>query len=452
MPITQRPLAVRAGDLVALGWAASVMAVALGFKRSESKNDSPVSTEPWPGPNIPSGASAGTIDKSAKSSIGYMPQLDGLRALAVAAVLVTHLVPKAPAANSWGYYGVRLFFVLSGFLITGILLRCRADRAEISGDHFQDDRIGGCWYAARQFYVRRMLRIFPIFYLSLLLAAAINLPAVRTTFFWDAAYLTNFRSMLFGKTHGAVDHLWSLSVEEQFYLVWPWVVLWVPRRWVGRLMAALIALGPVSRAFVYFMTMDRERNMYPLFSCLDTLAGGAALAYLADAGLLVAAGRWLRRAAPPAALLLLASYALPTGGAAEAIHLSLRDLLAAVAAAAVIATAANGDGIANPLGRLLACGPMRYLGRISYGIYLYHFYLKYLLPQIVHRMIGRSLSPWADAALTALATFAVAAASWHLLESPLNRLKQYFDYRPAPWRRPTSPASPASPPILRPAA
>ena len=108
--------------------------------------------------------------------------------------------------------GVWLFFVLSGFLITGILLRSR-DQVDYGGYQGR--------FVLRQFYARRILRIFPLYYSVLLLAATIDLGDVRDTIFWHLAYLSNY---LFATQQywGAVTaHFWSLSVEEQFYILWP---------------------------------------------------------------------------------------------------------------------------------------------------------------------------------------------------------------------------------------
>lgn len=145
----------------------------------------------------------------------YMPHLDGLRAFAVGLVIYSHWMPghyqfKLP----WGSAGVQLFFVLSGFLITGILLRCRTSVARLS--------------ALRAFYVRRILRIFPLFYCVLLLAYVLNIEPVRETVFWHLPYLSNFYFFSIGRWDGDISHFWSLAVEEQFYLFWPAIVMFVP--------------------------------------------------------------------------------------------------------------------------------------------------------------------------------------------------------------------------------
>jgi peptidoglycan/LPS O-acetylase OafA/YrhL len=169
-----------------------------------------------------------------KSRGTYVPQLDALRGIAVAAVAYSHWVaPRYQFGVRWGTVGVTLFFVLSGYLISGILFDCRA----------QSDRP----FALRSFYARRFLRIFPLYYLVLLILVAVNLPPVRQTIFWHPAYLSNFYFLYHGGWHGPISIFWTLAVEEQFYLFWPAVLLFVPKRAVPWAIAGLFAVGLASR-------------------------------------------------------------------------------------------------------------------------------------------------------------------------------------------------------------
>lgn len=183
---------------------------------------------------------------SVPTALTYMPQLDGLRAVAVGAVLVHHLLNKsllpAPLAHiPWGFAGVRLFFVLSGFLITGILLRARIDA----------DRAGTSpLWVIRQFYARRFLRIFPLYYFVIFAGAIINLPPIREEFWWLVSYLFNFRIASLGWFPENVAHFWILAVEEQFYLFWPLLMLFAPRWSLLWLSLTMVAIGPVFRALI----------------------------------------------------------------------------------------------------------------------------------------------------------------------------------------------------------
>jgi peptidoglycan/LPS O-acetylase OafA/YrhL len=362
----------------------------------------------------------------------HMLQLDALRAFAVLAVLVSHFSPTTSKLYALtrlidlGGLGVRLFFVLSGFLITGILLRskryCEKDGLPILR-------------AFRQFYARRVLRIFPLFYLVLGLAAVLNVPPVRQTFGWHAAFLTNFY-MFFHGWKGATNHFWSLAVEEQFYLVWPWVILLVSRRRLHAAILVTIAVGPLFRLFFGLGTGTAAGSVatpiLPL-SCLDTLGVGALLALRKDQS----AGQQSREYPFGKAGMLL-------GFAALAVFVLLRamneawtigyaafDLGAALLAGWVVLRAST--GFHGRIGKLLELKPLIYLGTISYGIYVYHNFI----PYVMYKTLGlRSITdllrlPYAwplDSLLEAGIAISVAALSWNFFERPINNLKRYFKY------------------------
>jgi peptidoglycan/LPS O-acetylase OafA/YrhL len=172
----------------------------------------------------------------------YLPQLDGLRAFAVFAVMLHHFLPLNRVLPedfvTLGSLGVRLFFVLSGFLITGILLRCRQRASD--GETKPSQQL-------RRFYVRRFLRIFPVYYVTLGIVALLNLPTVRESFFWHVAYLSNFLFSFLGRFEGPLSHFWSLAVEEQFYLLWPWLIVFAPRRFLHGIILMTVISAPVFR-------------------------------------------------------------------------------------------------------------------------------------------------------------------------------------------------------------
>jgi peptidoglycan/LPS O-acetylase OafA/YrhL len=158
-----------------------------------------------------------------------VPQLDGLRAIAILMVFAHHAL-HVPFL----WTGVDLFFVLSGYLITGILLKAKPGRA-----------VGGYW---KPFYLRRASRILPP-YIGLLavLAFTFHVPWSHI-WYWYAFFGANF-ALAFGKaTVDAMTPLWSLAVEEQFYFLWPWVVLWCSRRSLKRISIAILLFCPLARA------------------------------------------------------------------------------------------------------------------------------------------------------------------------------------------------------------
>ena len=201
------------------------------------------------------------------------PQLDALRAFAVIAVMLAHFSPTIQVVTpELGFAGVRLFFVLSGFLITGILLRCR-DRVASgkSAPGFQ----------LRQFYLRRALRILPAFYATLFVAAALNMGSTRPTFWWHFFYASNFLLAWRGTWLDLVTHFWSLAVEEQFYLVWPWLVLFVSPRRLPLLIIIGCVLGPLTRLTSLWLAPGNLIAATVLTpSCFDQLGAGALLAWL----------------------------------------------------------------------------------------------------------------------------------------------------------------------------
>ncbi|MEZ6185371.1 MAG: acyltransferase [Planctomycetota bacterium] len=350
---------------------------------------------------------------TAAPRLGYVPQLDGLRALAVGAVLITHFLPETELARrvDWGVLGVRLFFVLSGFLITRILLDARSQR---------DQGALSLGQALRTFYLRRVLRIFPIYYLTVAVMSLAS-PTIRAQAWVFLLYLQNLLFAWEG-SYGVAPHFWTLAVEEQFYLLWPAAVLLLPRRALVGCVLALIAAAPAWRLGVLLLGGAEVTARVFTLGCTDTLGLGALLA-------LAGAGRWLRPLGVAGALALiplLLCHALRWGDPAWIV---LGDLaLGAVGVAWVARLVRGGTGLDQ---RLLASRPLVYLGRISYGIYVYHFFVPRQLARVFAKL-DWSVGPLTLAALSAVASIALASASWVLLERPLARLKRRLPYREEP--------------------
>jgi peptidoglycan/LPS O-acetylase OafA/YrhL len=342
----------------------------------------------------------------------HLPQLDALRAIAVAGVLYGHFLRGHVLSTMTGPWGVRLFFVLSGFLITRILLRAR-------------DLVpaGGVARQFRVFYARRALRIFPAFYAVIALSWLIGVPDVREGLGWHLLYLSNVRFVLIDDWPAVSAPWWSLSVEEQFYLVWPALMLLLPRRALRPTMLAVIALGPLSRwAMVASGAPTLAQWTLPV-AMLDSLGIGALLAYDAMAGAPAGEGmrlpRWLRLAALPSACLVLLGVAMPTFASLDAARLSFTAL--AIVFAWMVGRAAR--GWTGAAGSVMSWRPLVFLGRISYGIYLYHTVALWLLAQRGGQMRLRYA-----VALYTIATIVAAMASWYLLERPINSLKRFVPY------------------------
>lgn len=339
------------------------------------------------------------------------PMLDGFRAIAVIAVMVYHL-PSSPLPG--GFLGVDFFFVLSGFLITALLFVEWEETGAIS---------------LRAFYARRALRLLPALLLLLLAlwgAVLLFRGRFKTDFSlmtratgFTLAYLSNWVSAFhLGDWPSVMDHLWSLAVEEQFYLLWP-ILLWImlrskrsPKRLV--MTSLVIALGTSAcwRALLWYAHHDYARVYYATDTRADALALGCALGVLASGGRLPS-GRIARVIGAIGACLLLLAVLLVRSETDTEVYGG--HLLAAVAAGACLI----GIGGDPPefIKWVLGCFPIVWIGRVSYGLYLFHVPIFYTV-----RSFGGISSP-VGAALSFGATFLCAALSYHLFEQRALRLK-----------------------------
>jgi peptidoglycan/LPS O-acetylase OafA/YrhL len=360
---------------------------------------------------------------SRQTSRDHLPQLDGLRALAVLAVIGHHTLPdQLVIALNPGAAGVRLFFVLSGFLITGILLRAR-DLTDQGAPPAQ---------ALRSFYARRFLRIFPLYYFALAVVLLLGVREARDGAVWHLTYLTNVYGVRQGWL-GHLAHFWSLAVEEQFYLVWPALVLFLPRAWLGPLFVGSAILGPIARLLAYLLIRDPSLACILTPCCLDSLGMGALLAHATRTGGPLQAKKLAGacRAVGLPLLLAVDTYRLVRGE--DAVTVALRDLALALVGAWLV-HAATGQ-VSPTAGRLLCCRPMVYLGTISYGIYVWHGLVPALAQHVEWLPYPERPGLAKFLAVTA-ASVALAALTWHLFEGPLNGLKRYFPYAgPGPLRR-----------------
>ena len=358
----------------------------------------------------------------------YMPQLDGLRAFAVGAVLIHHFFQPARVGGvDFALLGVWLFFVLSGFLITGILLRSR-DQVEYSGYP--------SGFVLRQFYVRRFLRIFPLYYAVLFMAATIDLGDVRDTIFWHLAYMSNY---LFATHHywGPVTaHFWSLSVEEQFYILWPALILFSPRQLLLKLVISAIAIGPIFRVTAHFLDFNWIARMTVLPASLDALGLGALLAYCSHhAGekpiLIKCLKQCIYWLGVPGLIVLLGMQKLQNYNLVGDVAVNswfIEPVLWALLFVWLINRASSGfTGIGA---KILDLKPLVYTGKISYGIYVYHPFIYFLVPILFSQLnidfyrLPRGI----QFGLLVGITVGMAATSWHFFESPINSLKNHFTY------------------------
>lgn len=352
-------------------------------------------------------------------------QLDGIRGICVLAVIFSHTISENFRIGSYvffelGGYGVYMFFVLSAYLITGQLLVNRDAR---------DAAKGSTTEVMLKFYARRALRLLPAYYLALAVAAAFDLPGIRTEWPWHVAQLTNFffGSNQINERTSSGGHLWTLAVEWQFYLVWPFVILVLGRRAVLPSIVAMMLISSI--IWIWDGWIPTALSLSNFFQSLFPLASGALLAYASYQGWDM---RWVGVLGWPAAafcLFGLSLFAFGFGATAELIGFPIQVAMVAMFVAIVHYATKGFDGLP---GTILGDARLRYLGVISYGVYLYHHFIIYGwvkavegfdLPAI-HWNLGFTLF------ITVLSV-AAAAASWALVEKPLNAFRHHFSYRPA---------------------
>jgi peptidoglycan/LPS O-acetylase OafA/YrhL len=362
---------------------------------------------------------------------GHIAALDGIRGLAILLVTVYRFAGRGQGQEfsdnllwniaSHGTRGVDLFFVLSGFLITGILYDAKGD------PHY-----------FRNFYARRALRIFPLYY-AMLVVTLILLPLVSTSAAlvfaparehqaWLWLYGTNLLQSSTGTwPFGCLDHFWSLAVEEHFYFVWPLVIYWLPRRAAIGACVIVIASAFVSRVgFILSGGNQVAPEVFTLFRA-DALAMGGLVALIArgPGGIqsLSAYARHVLLVLGPILLLLSIGHRR---------LLTIPDTFFAAFFAGLLVTAltANGDSQAA---KLWNSSWLRFFGKYSYAMYVFQYPLIPLLTPILSPELLTATTGNATAArllyvvvMTAITT-AAAIASWTLFEKRFLSLKKYFE-------------------------
>lgn len=352
----------------------------------------------------------------------HYPTLDGLRGVAILLVVLYHNFAFIPVFN-YGWLGVDLFFVLSGFLITDILLHTRDTR-----NYFKN------------FYIRRILRIFPLYYLSLLLFLIIlpsfsNFPLDVSYYqkhqWWFWTYLQNWTLIFDYDGHAvALNHFWSLAVEEQFYLVWPFIIILFNKP--GRtLLFCLIALVTVILARLYIWN---HREAFPsyqwlfLFTRIDGLLIGSMLAviYRANPDLLHKYSTYL--------ILFLAGVNFGIYFLDKEINFPVWAVVgyttfAIIFALLVYESIRSGNKAFN----FIFNNPvLHFLGKYSYGFYIFHWPVFLLAQPYCNSLAGQWFTPGSlsyqlfSAVLATLAGLAVSVIVFHLFEKHFLKLKKRF--------------------------
>lgn len=358
--------------------------------------------------------------------LAMIPSLDGVRAVAILLVLIAHIpfrnlqppifqlickpLAMIPMA---GYLGVDLFFVLSGFLITRILLH---------------DQV--CQRPLKYFFYRRFLRIFPIYYLVILFLLVID-PTWRLI--PVALYLESYRGVLYPlwpwidmQASHPLSHTWSLAVEEHFYLVWPFLVHFVSAATLKRaILFVAIPLMVLASALLVARWPDWAIGFIYDASCIRSMSllAGAMLAFHE---------KTIVQHLRPKMWLLVAGLAVFGLGLVALVMGTLPKpwwRLSALVGSTCLCTSAvmsllllDSQSSQHGLCRALAWSPLRFIGRISYGLYLYHHVVFHYLKIRQGFEPGVSMPAW-KVGLALLLSFAVATVSFYVIEQPLLKIK-----------------------------
>ncbi|HWR36920.1 MAG TPA: acyltransferase [Clostridia bacterium] len=346
----------------------------------------------------------------------YIPELDGLRGLAIAAVVIYHCHDKLrflhlDSITQWGWVGVNLFFVLSGFLITGIIA---------------DSRQQPNFF--RNFYARRGLRIWPV-YLLLLLLNYVVVPLVFGSFWWAwhevkgapwAYYLLFIQNLFFIAIPGTVGPTWSLAIEEQFYILWAPIARFFRAAFLIPVLAVVIIGSPVIRMFAGAHLTPTHTLIH-----LDGLAVGSLIALgLRSARLSESTWRTIARVA--LALGVIGAIIMLFHGWA------LTDSFLAIGFGGMLLTAIAANRSPNAYGSFLKLRPLKFLGTISYGLYMTHILVFVVIGAFDARMEQYgALGNLAIVVVRLVLSISAATLLWYGFERPILALKHRF-FAPKP--------------------
>lgn len=356
----------------------------------------------------------------------YYPALDILRGLAIIIVVLYHNFDNVPFFR-FGWLGVDLFFALSGFLITDLLLKSRDSQ-----------------YYFRNFYIRRFLRIFPLYYLVLALFFTLS-PILfsekgpETTFtYYDENkvwFWSHFQNWLLVHKGPApvpfLSHFWSLAIEEQFYLFWPLLLFFIKKLNVLRnVIIGLIATAIIIRITTWMASPHEVEAFYcSTFTRMDSLLMGCLLAVHMKQGFEVP--KWLIKTITAGFICLIAASLLLFGNLRQDNLLFPTigySLTAAFFTCMLYVLLKKEESLVNILSKMK---PLSFIGRISYGMYVYHIpiylVLGALLSEPLKLQIGsNALTALIISALSVILTIAASAASFYIVERPILNLKKHF--------------------------
>ncbi len=359
--------------------------------------------------------------------MNYIKSFDSLRAIAVTLVIISHWLPQNHFLNFLpnGDIGVDAFFVLSGFLITTILLDNR-------GSELND--LKHKLILAKNFFARRSLRIFPIYFLLLIIlyiCQSYTHISLKHSILYHITYTSNIFFFIKQDWEGSMSHLWSLAVEEQFYLIWPWIILFTPIRYLKHVIIGFICLGICSNLVLYYIFPGKVLYYILTPTCFDAFGLGAIISH----NLKYEPQRYpqIRKYVVIGILLSFLSVCILKILNPE-IYL-LRPLISFTCAYLILILLQEKSLIND----LISNKILTFIGKISYGMYLFHNFIPWFFDNFL-LFISKSadikailiqyqinnhngLTPFI---LKYFILIMISYMSWRIIEKPLLSFKRFF--------------------------
>jgi peptidoglycan/LPS O-acetylase OafA/YrhL len=350
-----------------------------------------------------------------ESSIKYIKEYDSLRAIAVIFVIISHSFPNSSIIHKmpFGFIGVSFFFVLSGKLITSILLNAKSSKNTLSNN-------------LKTFYVRRTIRIFPAYYLFLGTCLFLGSIDMKEHYLYFLSYTQN---ILFFKTAnyaGMLSPTWTLAVEEQFYLIWPLFILLIRKKYLKKAIIACIIISPLFRVFAILLAQKYNQssalNLALMPSNLICLCIGGLLSLLeSEESVLLT---FIYNKFVPFVALIISLPIIHFTKNGFLVSIMQQVLISILSVWTLYSISANKDYFLN---KVLKNKITTYLGKISYGMYLYHT----IASVLIFKLFGYSFDSKSDIRLftyNLLSTITVSSISWFLFEKSINSFKKYISY------------------------
>jgi len=356
----------------------------------------------------------------------YIKQLDGLRFVAIFMVLIAHWVENSfenPFLKNIPFgTGVTFFFVISGFLITRILLGFKlANEASERSN----------WYSIKSFYVRRTLRIFPIYYLLILFLLAVGFQNTRELLPWLLSYSLNIKMGITNAYTGNFTHFWSLAVEEQFYIFWAFLIVFLPKKYLKGLILGSILFSIGLRFYLVYYTSYWAAANGLVFTNMHSLGLGALIAWQVTIG--DGFEKHIQKYKSALIYLLIifcVVFVFPYSSPFFEKIRRFSDPFLALIYAVMVVIAINGAFTCG-MKRFLENKIVLYLGKISYGLYVYHLFIGHLYFNYLGKCRFFKIhleQDWEWAIYFFFINVILASASWYVIEKPIIGLKKYFKY------------------------